>query len=233
MEVFFNKHHKDVTKLCNTLADEISDTFKIDREDLGEFMDAFLQKPNKVQCEGRVVSKNNTRCTCMAIANEIYCKRHLYLKDKSSTDERPRCSGIMKRGVQCVHQATYNSAFCKKHMYQQDDDTTELVTCAGITANGDPCTRVVKNSGEVMCQIHIHKSPHRCVHYKLDTDGNEVFVCDRLSVINQWCCTSHDSMNKLYSQNFRAKSIKDYLSQVALSTRDEHPMLSDRYPACK
>lgn len=232
MESFFNKHHLNVVKLCNVLADEISDAFKIDREDLGEFLETFLQKPAKIQCEGLVVSKNNTRCTCVAVKNDIYCKRHLYLKDQNSTNERPRCSGIMKRGVQCVHHATQNSDFCKKHMYQQDSEPSsepEVVLCAGTTADGNPCTRTVTTVGETMCKTHLHKSPHRCVHYNLDSEGNEVFICDRLSIVNQWCCRTHISMNKVYRQNFKSKSVKEYLDQVNAGTRDKHPILSERY----
>jgi len=229
MDTFFDRNRKDILQLCTVLSEEISTTFRIDKGDLNEFMTTFLHKSKeRVQCEGLVVSKNNTPCTCMAVQNELYCGRHLYLKDQTSIIERDRCTGIMKRGKQCVNHASHDSPFCKKHMYQ--DNEAEDVVCSGTTAEGQQCTRLVNSPGETLCKTHLKKSIHLCVHYTLDTEGNENFVCERFSKPDGWCCTSHESMNKLYKQNFKARNAKEYLSHVSSGKRAEHPMLSERYP---
>lgn len=192
MDQFMEKHRTAVLKIVRDLTHEISDTFNIEPQDLDLLVNEFFQLKKKQKCQGKVVSKNNTPCTCMAIENEIYCRRHLYLKNEQSLDERPRCIGIMRQGKRCVHHATHHSEYCKKHLYQSD------------TNEGLPC-----------------------VHYTLDDDGNETFVCDQDAIPDEWCCPKHRHHHRLYSQQFKAKSSTAYLEQVRSGERPPIEILSN------
>jgi len=121
MDHFMDKHRHSILKILTEFSHEISAKFGIDPQDVDFLMHEFFQLDTKRKCQGRVVSKNNTPCTCMAIPNELYCKRHLYLNHEQSLEKRPRCAGIMRHGKRCVHHAMTDSTYCKKHMYQQSD----------------------------------------------------------------------------------------------------------------
>ena len=192
MDRFLEKHRTTVLKVVNDLSDDIANSFRIDRNELESVVNAFFEIKSKTKCQGFVASKNNTPCTCMAIDNEIYCRRHLYLKNVTSTETRPRCAGIMRHGKRCVHHAALDSDYCKKHVYQQSDDEKE----------------------------------HPCVHYTLKEDGEETFVCDTPAIVDEWCCHKHRSNNRLYAQQFKAKSINAYIEQVESGKRSAHELLS-------
>lgn len=190
MERFLEKNKTEVLKICKGLSHEIANRFGINHDKLDQLIEECLELPKKTKCQGFVVSKNNTPCTCMAVDNEIYCKRHLYLKNEESLVKRPRCIGIMRHGKRCVHQAQLDSEYCKKHMYQNSDT---------------PC--------------------YSCVHYTLNEDNEEQFVCDAPAIENEWCCTKHQSHHRLYAQQFKAKSLHNYKEQVQSGAREPNPLL--------
>jgi hypothetical protein len=195
MDKFLEKHRKAVLLVVDELSKKISDSFQIDRTELNKLVELFFEIKHHTKCQGMVVSKNNTPCTCMAVENEIYCRRHLYLKHEGSVSARPRCAGVMRRGKRCVHQAAMDSAYCKKHMYQQETDENE----------------------------------YQCVHYTLNDDGEETFVCDIPAIVDEWCCHKHQANNRLYAQQFKAKSIQSYLDQIKSGQRAPHELLSAQY----
>jgi hypothetical protein len=121
MDHFMEKHRHHILKIVTEFTHEISNKFQIDTQDLDLLMHEFFQLNTKRICQGLVVSKNNTPCTCIAVDNEMYCRRHLYLNHEQSLHKRPRCAGIMKYGKRCVHHAVTDSLYCKKHLYQQSD----------------------------------------------------------------------------------------------------------------
>lgn len=194
MDEFLEKHRNAILRVVDELSNEISESFNINRNELNKLVETFFEIKHQTKCQGVVVSKNNTPCNCMAIKNEIYCRRHLYLKHDGSMSTRPRCAGVMRRGKRCVHQAAMDSAYCKKHMYQQID-----------------------------------KSDQQCVHYTLNDNGEETFVCDNPAIVDEWCCHKHQTNNRLYAQQFKAKSIQSYLEQIKFGQREPHELLSRQY----
>ena len=108
--------------LLNDIIQEVSEQHGIDREALLHTCNTCLQ--NKIQprrqCEGFVASKNNVRCTCPAIDNEQYCKRHLTQQPvKTFTN---RCVSINLNGTQCIRSAKEHHTMCGLHLKKQNND---------------------------------------------------------------------------------------------------------------
>jgi hypothetical protein len=201
MDPFFTKHKKEVFKLCDIISAEISTHFNINKEALDAHLSTVFKKSILVRCEGFTKS-NNTRCAFSALENECYCRRHIWCKNDDNiivNKEPNRCTGINKNGMQCMVRATVDDLFCKKHMYQ----TTSL---------GDDS-----------------QESYKCIHYELDEDGQEQFVCDSFTILNTWCCQKHERLNKIYTQHFKARGPDDYLQAVDSAERSRHALLDERY----
>lgn len=63
-----------------------------------------------------------------------------------TSDPKPKCIALTKKGVQCKNNAQENSKYCKLH-----DPATPR--CGFIKKDGKPCQMMVKNPGE-HCRFH-------------------------------------------------------------------------------
>lgn len=205
--------------------EEDKDCTDLLKDILSRRKDAFLNISPKTQCEGLVASRNNIRCTCLAIDGEVYCKRHLYMKQTTLLVEtRRRCIGLNKQRNQCTHHAVHGSEYCKKHAYQADDDDDEnhieKAQCIGINHDGRRCINNAKD-GHDLCGIHLaqdvkksrREQTYPCAHYEYIDDEIE-FVCNRESIYNEWCCKKHQKYHATYKKHFKSKCAKDYLESL-------------------
>lgn len=199
MDSFLRKHKKDVFKLCDLIADEIATRFELDKTEIVLHLNNVFKKPAMVRCTG--FTKDNIQCAFTALDNEQYCRRHLWCKETA-----------------------------------QQSTPQESNRCMGINRNNTQCmvraTVDNKFCKKHMYQDHTHDtlaSAHKCVHYELDEDAQEEFVCDRLVMPGSWCCQQHASMNKIYKQHFKAACPQSYLEAVEAGTRNPNPILTSRF----
>ena len=156
--------HFVLEMLLNDIIQEVSDKHDIDREALLRTCNTCLQnkiKPRR-QCEGFVASKNNARCTCPAIENEMYCKRHLTQPCTASSTAHPRCVAINLNGTRCIRNAKEPSTMCGLHMKKQNNDeireSEKKYPCAYYdeTEGGYSfCTKNAKTN-KWFCKKHSH-----------------------------------------------------------------------------
>jgi hypothetical protein len=201
MDVFFEKHRKEVQKLCGIIATEISEKYNLDKDEITTHLDnTMFKKPTPTRCDG-YMKGNHTQCTMSALDNERFCRRHLWCSSPLSQPDviqtpTARCKGINKNGTQCTVRATIDGMYCKKHMFQDNN----------IEQN----------------------DTMKCIHFEVDEEGQENFNCDHLVLPNKWCCTKHKAMNSVYIQLFNSKSPSTYMACVESGTRKTNDTIIER-----
>lgn len=210
MDSFFNKHRKEVQKLCALIATEISSKYNLDQEDIiAHLNDTMFKPPTLVRCEGIMKGNNKQQCGLNALANERFCRRHMWCsnntgddQDNNINDSLARCKGINKNGKQCMVRATMEEGtFCKKHMFQNTEETVETVSQSNMIG---------------------------CIHFELDEEGQEEFICERNALPDKWCCKKHKSMNTIYTQLLKSSSPSAYITAIELGTRKKNDTIVQR-----
>lgn len=213
MDMFFQKHRKEVQKLCGIIATEISEKYNLDKDEVTTHLNnTMFKKTTPTRCEG-YMKGNHTQCTMSALDNERFCRRHIWCsspvlqQDVIQTPNATRCKGINKNGTQCTIRATIYDMYCKKHMFQniQYGTTTETET-----------------ETEIM----------KCIHFELDEEGQEDFVCDHLVSPNKWCCQKHISMNSMYIRLLKSNSPSTYMACVESGKRKQNDTIIRRIKGC-
>lgn len=201
MDSFFTKHRKEVQKLCEIVANEISEKFNLDKDEIIAHLDVTMfKKPIRGRCEG-YTKGSHTQCVLTALENERFCRRHMWSAPVSNPPpaeyEHTRCNGINKNGTQCMVRATVDGQCCKKHMFQNTS-------------------------------YEVEHEPMKCIHFELDEEGQEDFVCDHFALPDKWCCQKHKSMNVLYTQLLKSSSPSIYMTAVELGKRKKNDMIVGR-----
>lgn len=182
--------HFVLEMLLNDIMQEVSDKFDIDREDLLRTCNTCIQNkitPNR-QCEGLIASKNNVRCTCPAIDNERYCKRHMTQRSTdiasgAPPEAPPRCVAINLNGTQCIRNAKGNNTMCGLHMKKQNND-----------------------------EIRDSEKKYPCAYY--DETENGFSFCTKHAKIDKWFCKKHLHLQSIYAPVYKSKSHRKYLDDT-------------------
>lgn len=177
--------HFVLEMLLNDVMQAVSDTYKIDREDLLRTCNDCLQ--NKIQprhlCEGFVASKNNVRCTCPAVDNQRFCKRHL-TQSTNEKNKTKRCVAINMNGSQCIRNAKCNNTLCGLHINKQKND-------------------VIRDSDR----------RYPCGYYDETYEGEHVF-CHKLALSDKWFCKKHQHLQTIYAPTYKSNCHEQYLEHI-------------------
>jgi hypothetical protein len=162
------------------------------------------------------------------IANETDYDLDLMLRLTSRfvhKDDAPaqRCEAIVLKGNRCTNPAVGGS-FCKKHVHFDAVIPHVRMQCTAITSSGQRCVHDVKvaqtgdeHIDDVLCGIHRVKRVRDerraacvpCMYYD-ETDDSMVF-CNRSTIDNQWCCTTHRHLHANYCVAFKYANLQEYI----------------------
>lgn len=209
-------------RMIRDLLTEISITYTIPTDDLLTTCEQFLNRSSHVEiCQGFVVSKNNTHCTCPAVENENYCKRHLYLKENKATSETI-CIGTLHNNASCTAKAVVGQ-YCKRHVRQSlsNDTTHEKTRCAGETRDGSQCVRDAQ-PGHTLCGTHIKKIHNEslrkserkpCAFY--NQTNTELTFCENNARKGLWLCKNHQHLQPMYASMYKKRNLDEYIEDAS------------------
>jgi len=190
IEVHQGKHFV-LEMLLNDIMQAVSYDHDIDREALLRTCNTCLEtkiKPRK-QCEGFVASKNNVRCTCPAVDNKGFCKRHLTqqcITVGSPSSTVPRCVAINSNGTQCIRNAKGNNPMCGLHINKQKND-----------------------------EIRYFEKKYPCAYYD-ENNGGYTF-CTKNAQSDIWFCKKHSHLQVIYAPVYKSQSHRRYLEHTRVN----------------
>lgn len=211
-------------RMIRDLLKEISVVYKLSEDALFTTCEQMLNRSSQVvKCQGFVASKNNTPCTCPAIENELYCKRHLYLKEHKDVNEAT-CIGFLHNGAPCTAKAILGQ-YCKRHVRQSapDEPMAPKTRCIGETQDGYQCVRDAQPDHH-LCGMHIRKLHNTnlrkkerkpCAFYD-QTDDEPVF-CEKHARKGLWFCKTHQHLQPMYASVYKKQNLDEYLADPKIS----------------
>ena len=196
----------------------ISTEHEVPEDKLFATCEQFLNRSSQVaKCQGFVVSKNNLPCTCPAIENEMYCKRHLYLKEDRTT--AGTCIGTLQKGTPCTAKAVHGQ-YCKRHWSQASSESpppSVKTRCVGETHEGAQCVRDAQ-PGNTLCGMHIRKMHNKqlrkkerkpCAFY--DQSEDDICFCENHARPGIWFCKTHQHLQPVYASVYKKTHLEEYL----------------------
>jgi hypothetical protein len=159
-------------RLIRDLLTEIAEKHSVDSKDLFSTCEQYLNRSSQVvKCQGRIMSKNGIPCTCPALQNELYCKRHLTMKEPVAEVARTRCVGETHDGSQCVRDAKPGQTLCGLHLRRVQNESLrskERIPCAFYQDTDDKPVFCTQNACKNIwfCKSHKHLQPIYASVYK-------------------------------------------------------------------
>ena len=207
-------------RLIRDLISCVSQEHNLNEEEVLNTCENFLENRKETKtCQGVVASKQNTPCTCPAIAGEDYCKRHLFMKGYHFV-EHNCCQGTTKAGLVCHFRATHGN-FCKRHQTVLNDTSKpvpEKRRCCGENQDGTRCVRDAR-AGDTLCGLHKKKANNEtlkktermpCAFYDIKDDS--MCFCTKNARKDQWFCSKHEHLQTQYAKMYKSKNLREYLS---------------------
>ena len=205
-------------RLIRDLISCVSKEHNLNEKEILQTCENFLENKKETKtCIGVVASKNNTPCTCPAIAGEDYCKRHLFMKSYLPKPEPDCCQGTTKAGLPCQFRATHGN-FCKRHQIVSETPVSEKTRCCGENQDGTRCVRDARD-GDTLCGLHQKKAKNAkikktermpCAFYDIKDDS--LCFCTKRARNEQWFCSKHEHLQTQYASMYKSKNLKEYLS---------------------